>query len=47
MPWAPVRHATPLAVCLRRFADHPAVLPVTVPPGWSRRGAGTAPVRLR
>jgi hypothetical protein len=20
MPWAPVRHATPLAVCLRRFA---------------------------
>ena len=21
MPWGPVRHATPLAVCLRRFAD--------------------------
>jgi probable phosphoglycerate mutase len=27
MPWAPVRHATPFAVCLRRFAV-PAVRPV-------------------
>jgi ribonuclease H / adenosylcobalamin/alpha-ribazole phosphatase len=27
MPWAPVRHATPFAVCLRRFADRPAPSP--------------------
>ena len=27
MPWAPVRHATPFAVCLRRFAVLPAPSP--------------------
>jgi probable phosphoglycerate mutase len=27
MPWAPVRHATPFAVCLRRFAVPPAPSP--------------------
>jgi hypothetical protein len=28
MAWAPVRHATPLAVCLRRFAER--ALPAAV-----------------
>jgi probable phosphoglycerate mutase len=31
MPWAPVRHATPFAVCLRRFADPPSPSPLPAP----------------